>query len=100
MNATIREGHAPAALISLDAGDKLVSEAGATMFIPADVAMDVELHGGGVGGLKRAALAGESVFLAPYEARGSAVVGLCGPFPGSIKQHELDGEIICERHAY
>ena len=100
MNATIREGHAPAVLISLDAGDKLVSEAGAMMFISGDVAMDVEMPGGLMGGLKRAALAGESVFLATYEARGAAVVGLCGPFPGSIKQHELDGEIICERHAY
>jgi uncharacterized protein (AIM24 family) len=100
MNATIREGQAPAVLISLDAGEKLVSEAGAMMFISGDVAMDVEMPGGLMGGLKRAALAGESMFLATYQARGAGVVGICGPFPGSIRQHELDGEIICERHAY
>ena len=46
MKATIREGHAPAVLISLDAGDRLVSEAGAMMFISGDVAMDVEMPGG------------------------------------------------------
>jgi uncharacterized protein (TIGR00266 family) len=62
--------------------------------------MDVEMPGGLMGGLKRAVLAGESLFLAKYTARGAGAVGLCGPFPGSIRQHELDGEIICEKHAY
>ena len=100
MNSTIKEGHAPALLIQLEPGERLVSEAGAMMFVSGDVAMDIDMPGGLKGGLKRAALAGESLFLATYEARGSAVVGLSGPFPGSIKEYELDGEIICERHAY
>ena len=100
MEAKIREGHAPAVVISLAPGEKLVSEAGAMMFISGDVAMDVELPGGVMGGLKRAVLSGESMFLATYTARGAGAVGICGPFPGSIRQHELDGEIICEKHAY
>src|ERR671929_1611543 len=100
MQAKVREGHAPAVVVSLDAGERLVSEAGAMMFISGDVAMDVEMPGGLTGGLKRAILAGESLFLATYTARGAGAVGLCGPFPGSIRQHELDGEIVCERHAY
>src|SRR5436190_13032222 len=62
--------------------------------------MDVEMPGGLLGGLKRAFLAGESMFLARYTARGAGAVGICGPFPCSIRQHELDGEIICEKHAY
>src|SRR3989440_3649759 len=70
------------------------------MFISGDVAMDVEMPGGLMGGLKRAVLAGESMFLATYTARGAGAVGMCGPFPGSIREHELDGEIICEKHAY
>src|SRR6266702_1391218 len=70
------------------------------MFISGDVQMDVEMPGGLMGGVKRAVLAGESLFLATYTARGSGAVGICGPFPGSIRQHELDGEIICEKHAY
>jgi uncharacterized protein (AIM24 family) len=45
-------------------------------------------------------LAGESLFVAKYRARGASAVGLTGPYPGSIRQHELDGEIICEKHAY
>jgi uncharacterized protein (TIGR00266 family) len=100
MNATVREGHAPAVVIALEAGETLTSEAGAMMFLSGDVSMDVELKGGLVGGLKRSVLAGESLFLARYTARGSGAVGICGAFPGSIRQHELDGEIICEKHAY
>src|SRR5438445_7100491 len=100
MEAKVREGHAPAVVVALEPGEELVSEAGAMMFMSGDVAMDVELPGGLVGGLKRAVLAGESLFLAKYVARGTGAVGLCGPFPGSIRQHELDGEIICEKHAY
>src|SRR5919202_828922 len=100
MDAKIREGHAPAVVVALEPGEELVSEAGAMMFMSGDVAMDVELPGGLVGGVKRALLAGESLFLAKYTARGAGAVGLCGPFPGSIRQHELDGEIICEKHAY
>jgi uncharacterized protein (TIGR00266 family) len=100
MNATVREGHAPAVVIALEAGETLTSEAGAMMFLSGDVSMDVELKGGLVGGLKRSVLAGESMFLARYTARGSGAVGICGSFPGSIRQHDLDGEIICEKHAY
>jgi uncharacterized protein (TIGR00266 family) len=100
VNATVREGQAPAVVVALEAGERLVSEAGAMMFISGDVQMDVEMPGGLAAGLKRALLAGESLFLATYTARGTGAVGICGPFPGSIRQHELDGEIICEKHAY
>src|SRR5436309_7409382 len=100
MEAKVREGHAPAVVIALEAGETLTSEAGAMMFLSGDVSMDVELKGGLVGGLKRSVLAGESLFLARYTAKGSGAVGICGAFPCSIRQHELDGEIICEKHAY
>ncbi len=100
VKATVRDGQAPAVVVALEPGEKLTSEAGAMMFISGDVQMDVEMPGGLMGGLKRAALAGESLFLVNYVARGSGAVGICGPFPGSIREHELDGEIICEKHAY
>lgn len=100
MDATIKAGQAPAVIVSLQAGEELTSEAGAMMFLSGDIAMDMEMPGGVMGGLKRAVMSGESMFLAKYRARGAGAVGLCGPFPGSIRQHELDGEIICEKHAY
>src|SRR5919205_3241521 len=100
MDAQIREGQAPAVIVSLQAGEQLTSEAGAMTFVSGDIAMEVEMPGGLGGGLKRKLLAGESLFVTRYKANGVGSVGITGPFPGSIRQHELDGEIICERHAY
>ena len=100
MEATVREGQAPAVVVALQPGERLTSEAGAMMFISGDIATEVEMPGGLAGGLKRKLLAGESLFLCRYAARGAGAVGITGPFPGSIRQHELDGEIICEKHAY
>ena len=101
MEATIREGHAPAVVIALQPGELLTSEAGAMMFVSGDISMAVETaRAASTGGLKRKVLAGESLFLTKYRANGAGAVGITGPFPGSIRQHELDGEIICEKHAY
>jgi uncharacterized protein (TIGR00266 family) len=100
MEATIREGQAPAVVVALGPGERLTAEAGAMMFVSGDISMDVEMPGGLAGGLKRKLLAGESMFLTRYVANSAGAVGITGPFPGSIRQHELDGEIICERHAY
>lgn len=100
MEAVVKEGHAPAVVISLQAGETLTSEAGAMMFVSGNISMEVEMPGGWAGALKRKVLAGESLFVTRYVANGPGAVGICGPFPGSIRQHELDGEIICERHSY
>lgn len=100
MEATIREGQAPAVVVALQPGERLTSEAGAMMFVSGDISMEVEMPGGLAGGLKRKVLAGESLFLTHYQANGAGAVGITGPFPGSIRAHELDGEIICEKHAY
>ena len=100
MEATIREGHAPAVVVALQPGEQLTSEAGAMMFVSGDITMDVEMPGGLAGGLKRKLLAGESMFLTRYNARGAGAVGISGPFPGTIREYQLDGEIICEKHAY
>ena len=82
MEATIREGHAPAVVISLEPGETLKTEAGAMMFVSGDIISGVEIPGGMTGGLKRKMFAGESIFLATYMARGAGVVGVCGPVPG------------------
>src|SRR5256714_2422388 len=100
MEATVREGHSPAVVVALQPGERLTSEVGAMLFISGHVEMEVEMPGGLMGGLKRKLLAGESLFLTRYQANGAGAVGITGPFPGSIRQHELDGEIICEKHAY
>jgi len=100
MDATIREGQAPAVVVALEPGEQLTSEAGAMMFTSGNISMEVEMPGGLAGGLKRKFLAGESLFVTRYRADGPGAVGITGPFPGSIRRHELDGEVICEKHAY
>jgi uncharacterized protein (TIGR00266 family) len=101
MEATVREGQAPALVVQLAADEEIHAEAGAMMFMTGDVAMDTEFGAQDLkGGIKRA-FSGESMFHVRYKGGpGGGVVGLTGPYPGSIRQHELDGEIICERHAY
>jgi uncharacterized protein (AIM24 family) len=100
MEATVRDGQAPAVVVALQPGERLTSEAGAMMFVSGDISIDVEMPGGLAGGLKRKLFAGESLFLTRYQANAAGAVGITGPFPGSVRQHELDGEIICEKHAY
>jgi uncharacterized protein (AIM24 family) len=51
MEATVREGQAPAVVVALQPGEQLTSEAGAMMFISGDISMDVEMPGGVMGGL-------------------------------------------------
>lgn len=100
VTATIREGQAPALILALEAGDEVIAEPGAMMFVSGDVSLELEMPGGLKGGLKRAVIAGESLYFTRYRAEGPSAIGLTGPYPGSIRQHELDGEIICERRAY
>src|SRR5438128_12041745 len=100
MEATVREGQAPAVVVALLPGERLTSEAGAMMFISGDISMEVEMPGGLVGGRKRKLLAGESLFLTRYVANGPGAVGSTGAFPGSSRRHERDGETSGEKHAY
>ena len=86
MEATVREGHAPAVVVSLQPGERMTAEAGAMMFVSGDISMEVEMPGGVMGGLKRKLLAGESLFLTRYRANGAGAVGITGPFPGSIRR--------------
>ena len=82
MEATVREGHAPAVVVALQAGCTTdFGEAGAMMFISGDISTDVEMPGGVVGGLKRKLLAGRSIFLTRYQANGPGAVGITGQIP-------------------
>ena len=57
MEATIREGQAPAVIVSLQQGERLTSEAGAMTFVSGDISMEVEMPAGLGGALKRKLLA-------------------------------------------
>lgn len=103
MDAKVTGNTTPALAMELSPGDNLFAQSGAMLYMTGDVEMNVEMKGGLLGGLKRKVLSGESLFLTTFEAgSGGGSLGLAAPYPGSIRQIELNGtnEILAERGAF
>jgi uncharacterized protein (TIGR00266 family) len=89
-----------ALIISLTKGETIMSEAGSMMYMKGDVAIDAELEGGILGGLKRL-ISRESIFLVTFKSSGTSEVGFAPPSPGHIMNHKLTGnKIICQKDAF
>jgi len=88
--------------VTLDPGEKIVAEAGAMAWTEGPVRTETSTRGGVLKGLKRAMLAGESLFQNTYIAEaGTAKVGLAPPVAGDIVPYELsNGELFLEKGAY
>jgi uncharacterized protein (TIGR00266 family) len=88
--------------VTLDAGEKIVAEAGAMAWMEGPVRTETSTRGGMLAGLKRAVLSGESFFQNTYSAEGSgAKVSLAPGSAGDILPYELQGrELFLERGAY
>jgi len=95
MDFTIDYGPAYAMVTcNLAVGDRVIAEGGAmvSMTPGIDVATASGAAGGGVlGGLKRAALGGESFFMNTFTATAPSQVSFAPSAPGDISHHELDG---------
>ncbi len=95
MNHSIDYGPAFAmATCNLDPGDVVIAEGGAmvSMSPGIEVATTSGAAGGGVlGGLKRAALGGESFFMNTFTATAAAQISFAPASPGDIIAHPLDG---------
>ena len=95
MNHSIDYGPAFAmATCNLDPGDVVIAEGGAmvSMSPGIEVATTSGAAGGGVfGGLKRAALGGESFFMNTFTATAAAQISFAPASPGDIISHALDG---------
>jgi uncharacterized protein (TIGR00266 family) len=90
-----------ALILNLSNGERILSEAGAMMYMRGGIKIDTELKGGILGGIKRA-LTNESIFLVTYTATDDAAeLGLAVPFPGHMKQVTLTNTtLICQRDAF
>lgn len=101
MKANIIGDDMQAVIFSLQQGDRIISEAGAMMYMKGGIHIDAELKGGLLGGIKRA-LTRESLFLITFDATANAAeLGLASPIPGHIKSIKLDNStIICQRDAF
>ena len=88
--------------VTLDPGEKIVSESGAMAWMSPNLNMATTSRGGALAGLKRKLLTGESFFQNTYEAVGGpGVLGLAPGPAGDIVAYPLSGgELLLEKGAY
>lgn len=101
MKYSIEGGSLPAVIISLDPGEKLISEVGGRTWSRGDVTTETTSNGGAGKALGRM-LTGESLFMSTYTANGPAEVAFTSSFPGRIVARELGpGEsVIAQKSAF
>jgi len=94
MQYSIEGGSLPVVIISLDPGEKLISEVGGRTWSRGNVTTETTSNGGAGKALGRM-LTGESLFMSTYTANGPAEVAFTSSFPGRIVARELGpGESI------
>jgi uncharacterized protein (TIGR00266 family) len=89
-----------AVVAEMASGQELQAEAGAMFYMAGDVDMSTGMQGGLLGGLKRM-MAGESLFMTRFKARGDSQVAFAAPYPGKLKQIDLTaGAWLCQRDSF
>jgi uncharacterized protein (TIGR00266 family) len=92
-----------AVIVGLDPGETVQAEAGSMMYMESGIAMNTEMQGGLMGGLKRK-IGGESLFITTFTNQGTAKqqVSFAAPYPGKIIPLDLavTGPMLCQRDAY
>lgn len=88
--------------LTLDQGEKVVSEAGALAWMSTNMKVSTGARGGVMSSLKRSLLSSESFFQNTYEAvGGEGTLGLAPGQPGAVVSHMMTGgELILEKDAY
>lgn len=88
--------------VTLDPGEKIVSESGAMAWMSPNLQMETTTRGGALAGLKRKFLTGESFFQNTYQAVSSpGVLGLAPGAVGEIIAYPMQGgELLLEKGAY
>ena len=103
MKHTIQGGNLPVALITLEAGESLITEKGGMSWMTPNLEMDTNMKGGLLKGLGRA-VTGESIFLNTYtnKSNSSALMACASSFPGEIfaRQLEAGEELIAQKGSF
>jgi uncharacterized protein (TIGR00266 family) len=88
--------------VSLEAGERIVSESGAMAWMSANMKTETSTRGGLMQGMKRKLLAGESFFQNTYSPEGGpGSVAFAPGSCGAIVPLEMqDGELLLEKGAY
>jgi len=88
--------------VTLAAGERIVSEAGAVAWMEGNLKTETTTRGGVLAGLKRAVFSGETFFQNTYEAEGGAArIAFAPGVSGEIIPWKLQGEdLLLQRGAY
>lgn len=92
-----------AVIMELDPGETVYSESGGMAWMSNNIVMKTSGRGGGLGGVLKRAVTGESLFLVEYTSQGGkGVVAFASDFPGKIVPVMLeDGQtMICQKQAF
>ena len=74
-----------AVLLELDPGETVYSESGGMAWMSHNIDMKTSGRGGGLGGILKRAVSGESLFLVEYTSQGGkGIVAFASDFPGKI----------------
>lgn len=91
-----------AAILQLEPGQTIFSESGGMSWMSGNIAMNTHT-GGGLGGLFKRAISGESLFIVDFTCSGGrGLVAFASEFPGKIiPLHLAPGQsIICQKDAF
>lgn len=92
-----------AVVLELDPGETVYSESGGMAWMSGNIVMQTSGRGGGIGGMFKRAVSGESLFLVEYTSQGGkGIVAFASDFPGKIVPVHLgEGQqIIAQRQAF
>ncbi len=92
-----------AVILELDPGETVYSESGGMAWMSANIAMKTSTRGGGLGGMLKRAVSGESLFLVEYTSEGGkGFVSFASDFPGKIVPVTLGQgqQMICQKQAF
>lgn len=91
------------AILELDPGETIVSESGGMSWMSSNIEMKTSGRGGGLGGVLKRAVSGESLFLVEYTSiRDKGFVAFASDFPGKIIPLNLaqGQQMICQKTAF
>ncbi len=101
MHYSIEGGNLPAVIITLEQGEKILSEAGGRTWSRGPVVTETKAEGGAGKAIGRMFM-GESLFMNTYTAQGPSEIAFTSSFPGKILVKELAAgqSIICQKSSF
>ena len=101
MQYRIEGGSLPAVILTLNAGEAILSEVGGRTWSRGSVLTETKAEGGAGKALGRMFM-GESLFMNTYTAQGAAEIAFSSSFPGRIVARELapGQSIVCQKRAF